>query len=62
MLHQFIKSLLAIGIVVLAASCAPRELAEKPVRLEKKKEKELKIFYYLKLFKNLIGIMRFVIK
>lgn len=41
MLHRFIKSLLAIGIVVLAASCAPRELAEKPVRLEKKKEKEL---------------------
>ncbi len=41
MLHQFIKSLLAIGIVVLSASCAPRELAEKPVRLEKKKEKEL---------------------
>lgn len=41
MLHQFIKSLLAIGIVVLAVSCAPRELAEKPVRLEKKKEKEL---------------------
>jgi len=41
MLHQFIKSLLAVGIVVLATSCAPRELAEKPVRLEKKKEKEL---------------------
>ncbi len=41
MLHQFIKSLLAIGIVVLAVSCAPRELAEKPIRLEKKKEKEL---------------------
>lgn len=41
MLYQFIKSLLAVGIVLVAASCAPREIADKPVRLEKKKEKEL---------------------
>lgn len=41
MLHQFIKSLIAVGIVFVAASCAPRELVDKPIRLEKKKEKEL---------------------
>lgn len=41
MLHQFIKTLLAVGIVLVAASCAPRRLVEKPIRLEKKKEKEL---------------------
>jgi hypothetical protein len=41
MLLQFIKSLLAVGIILVAASCAPREIAEKPIRLEKKKEKEL---------------------
>lgn len=41
MLHQLIKSIIAVGIVLTAASCAPRALADKPIRLEKKKEKEL---------------------
>jgi hypothetical protein len=41
MLHQFIKSLIAVGIVFVGASCAPREIVDKPIRLEKKKEKEL---------------------
>ncbi len=41
MLHQFIKSLIAVGIILAVASCAPREIAVKPIRLEKKKEKEL---------------------